>query len=234
MHPLRQSHDLLGRDGRLLFATRAVRMFSYGFLSVVLVLFLVGLGFSVGRVGLLLTLTLADDTLISLWITLQADRIGRKRMLLLGSALMVVAGIPFALSGDFIVLLLAATFGVISPSGHEVGPFLAIEQASLSQVLPEDRRTAVFAWYNLTGSFAAAAGALAGGWTAQALQASGLAPVASYRVLIFAYAAMGLLLVALFSRASRAIEAPPSAESSSFGLDRSKRNGAAPFRALLP
>ena len=202
---------VLGPDGRLLFLTRAARMFSYGFLSVVLVLYLAELGFSEGRIGLLLTLTLVGDALISLWITLHADRLGRKRMLVLGAALMVVAGVPFALSGDFTVLVLAATFGVISPSGNEVGPFLAIEQAALSQVLPEDRRTGVFAWYHLAGAFATALGALAGGWAAQGLQASGLAPVASYRVLVFAYAAVGLILAALFARMSGAIEAPPSA-----------------------
>jgi MFS family permease len=213
----------LGRDGQLLFVTRAARMFSYGFLSVVLVLYLAGLGFSEGRIGLLLTLTLVGDTLISLWITLRADRVGRKLMLVLGAALMVLAGVPFALSGDFTVLVLAATFGVISPSGHEVGPFLAIEQAALSQVLPDDRRTGIFAWYNLTGSFATALGALAGGWGAQALQASGMSPVASYRVLVFAYAAMGLVLALLFSKLSRLVEAPPSAgPAGRWGLHGSK------------
>jgi predicted MFS family arabinose efflux permease len=214
--------ELLRPDARLLFATRSLRMFAYGFLSVVLVLYLAGLGFSEGRIGLLLTLTLAGDTLISLGITLHADRLGRKRMLLLGAALMVFAGIPFALSGNFLVLLLAATVGVISPSGHEVGPFLALEQAALSQVVGEERRTEVFAWYNLSGSFAAAAGALAGGWSAQILQASGMAPVASYRVLVMAYAASGVILAALFFRASRAIEAPPSSAPSRFGLHRSR------------
>jgi MFS family permease len=213
----------LDPDGRLLFVTRAARMFSYGFLSVVLVLYLAGLGFSEGRIGLLLTLTLVGDTLISLWITLHADRLGRKRMLMVGAALMVAAGIPFALSGDFTVLVLAATFGVISPSGNEVGPFLAIEQAALSQVLPESRRTGVFAWYNLTGSFATALGALAGGWSAQALQAAGHSPVASYRVLVFAYAAVGVVLAVLFTRMSPAVEAPPAAtHASRWGLHASK------------
>ena len=198
----------LGSDGRLLFTARSVRMFSYGFLSVVLALYLAGLGFSEGRIGLLLTLTLVGDTLVSLAITLHADRLGRKRMLVLGAALMAAAGVPFALSGDFTVLLVAATLGVISPSGNEVGPFLAIEQAALAQVLPEDRRTGVFAWYHLAGAFATAAGALAGGWTAQALQAGGMAPVASYRVLVSAYAVAGLLLAGLFLGLSPAAEAP--------------------------
>ncbi|WP_243286638.1 MFS transporter [Geothrix terrae] len=217
------SNARLDADGRLLFLTRAARMFSYGFLSVVLVLYLAGLGFSEGRIGLLLTLTLVGDTLISLWITVHADRLGRKKMLMVGAALMVAAGIPFALSGDFTVLVLAATIGVISPSGNEVGPFLAIEQAALSQVLPGERRTGVFAWYTLTGSFATALGALAGGWSAQALQAAGHTPVASYRVLVFAYAAVGLLLALLFTRLSPAVEAPPAAtHANRFGLHASK------------
>ena len=179
----------LGRDGRVLFLTRCARMFAYGFLSVVMVLYLAGLGFSEGRIGLLLTLTLLGDTLVSLWITTRADRIGRRPMLVAGALLMVGAGIPFALSTRFLILLAAATLGVISPSGNEVGPFLAIEQAALSQILPDQRRTGVFAWYNLAGSFATACGALAGGWTAQALQGAGMAPVASYRVLVYAYRA---------------------------------------------
>ncbi|BDU75564.1 MFS transporter [Mesoterricola sediminis] len=213
----------LDRDGRLLFLTRALRMAAYGFLSVVLVLHLAALGFGQGRIGLLLTLTLAGDTLISLLLTTRADRWGRRRTLAGGALLMAGAGAAFALSGDFWVLLAAATLGVLSPSGNEVGPFLAIEQASLAQVLPGQRRTAVFAWYNLAGSFATALGALAGGWTAQFLQAGGMAPVASYRVLILAYGACGLLLAGLFRRVSPAVEAPPAeVPRGGLGLGRSR------------
>src|ERR1700693_4578945 len=111
-------------DIRLLFATRIVRMFSYGLLAVILALYLAQLGISDAGIGLLLTLTLLGDTLISLWITTRADRVGRKRMLLIGAALMVFAGILFAVTRHFYLLLLAATIGVISPSGNEVGPFL--------------------------------------------------------------------------------------------------------------
>ena len=65
-------------DGYLLFGTRLARLFAYGFLSVVLVLYLDQVGLSTTQIGLLLTLTLLGDTLISLWITTQADRIGRR------------------------------------------------------------------------------------------------------------------------------------------------------------
>src|SRR5512142_2081498 len=170
----------MSRDTALLFTTRMARLFAYGFLSVVLVLYLSQAGLADAQIGLLLTLTLVGDTLISLWITTNADRIGRKSMLLAGAGLMLFAGMLFVLTRNFVVLLVAATIGVISPSGNEVGPFLAIEQASLSQIVSDQHRTQVFAWYNLVGSFATALGALAGGGLAQVLQGSGVAPLDSY------------------------------------------------------
>src|SRR3970282_2988333 len=121
----------LARDGRLLFATRVLRMFGYGFLAVVLVLYLAALGLGAVTIGAILTLTLVGDTLISLWLTTRADRIGRRRVLVAGSLLMVVAGAVFAATSWVPLLILAATIGVISPTGNEVGPFLAVEQAAL-------------------------------------------------------------------------------------------------------
>src|SRR5512137_421580 len=124
------------RDGYLLFSTRIVRLFAYGFVSVILALYLAQVGLKETQIGLLLTLTLVGDAAISLWITTNADRIGRRRMLIAGAGLMAFAGVLFALTKNFAVLLIAATIGVISPSGYEVGPFLAVEQAALSQIVP--------------------------------------------------------------------------------------------------
>ena len=193
-------------DRRLLFVTRSARLFAYGFLSVVLVLYLAQVGLSGAQIGLLLTLTLVGDTAISLWMTMTADRVGRRRMLLLGAGLMLLAGAAFALTRDFLFLVIAATLGVISPSGNEVGPFLSIEQAALSQIVSDRQRTRVFARYNLTGSFATALGALSGGALAQALQGMGVSPLESYRLILIGYAAIGLLLGLMFSRLSIAVE----------------------------
>src|SRR5512143_264072 len=99
----------LSLDGRWLFITRLTRMFGYGFLSVVLVLYLAELGFSETAIGLLLTLTFLGDTLISLWLTTRADRFGRRRTLLAGALLMIFAAGLFAVTRDFGVLLIAAT-----------------------------------------------------------------------------------------------------------------------------
>ena len=224
-HALRQ----LTGDGRLLFQTRVARMFAYGFLAVVLVLYLHEIGLSASRIGVLLTLTLFGDTLVSLWITTLADRVGRRRMLMVGAGLMLFAGVLFATTTNYLLLVIAATIGVISPSGYEVGPFLPIEQAALTQTVSGTERTQVFAWYNLAGSLATALGALFGGLLARMLAGAGLTPVESYRALLFLYALVGLLLWLLFLRLSPAAELPPARKpggaaplfSARFGLHRS-------------
>src|SRR6266699_624274 len=152
--------ELLTHDVLLLFVTRFIRLFAYGSLSVVLVFYLTGLGLNTSQTGVLFTLTLIGDTVISLYLTTRADRIGRRRMLIVGTMLMVAAGVIFSLAHNFLFLTVAATIGVISPSGNEVGPFLSIEQAALTNVVSEQTRTRIFAWYTLAGSFATALGAL--------------------------------------------------------------------------
>jgi len=212
-------------DARLLFATRMARMFAYGLLAVVLVLYLAEVGLSGAAIGAILTLTLAGDAVVSLWLTTHADRLGRRRILLVGAALMLLAGIVFAVTRDFWILLLAATVGVISPSGNEVGPFLAVEQASLSQTIPDRDRTRVFGWYNLAGSLSTASGALVAGLLAQLLQGNGVTHLDSYRVIVLAYAFAGVVLAVLFSRLSHTIEVPAAPDTTvarRLGLHRSR------------
>jgi len=220
----------LTRDGWLLFLTRFVRLFAYGSLSVILVFYLVSLGLTTAQTGLLLTLTLAGDIVVSLYLTTRADRIGRRRMLIAGAILMAAAGLAFAFTRNFLFLIIAGTIGVISPSGNEVGPFLSIEQAALSHVVSPKTRTEVFAWYTLAGSIATALGALFGGTISQTLQKSLMAPVESYRVVVLSYAALGIVLALLFTRLSSLAEVSPVAEgtaspttvATAFGITRSR------------
>jgi len=201
----------LSADARLLFVTRFIRLFSYGSLSVILVFYLTGLGLSESQTGMVLTLTLLGDTAVSLWMTTRADRFGRRRMLLIGAGLMAGAGLTFAFTHQLWLLTAAATIGVISPSGNEVGPFLSIEQAALAGVVDNRARTSVFAWYTLVGAFATAAGALGAGLLTQSLERAALTPLASERAIVLLYAALGLVLAALFLRLTPAAEAPRAA-----------------------
>ncbi len=211
---------------RLLFTTRILRMFAYGSLAVILALYLVQLGLTETQIGLLLALTLAGDAAISLWLTTNADRIGRRRMLVAGALLMLVAGAVFAISKSWLVLTIAAVIGVISPSGNEVGPFLPIEQAALTQLIPSEKRTSIFAWYNLAGSFATATGALVCGWLVQLLLGRGFETLSSYRVIVIGYALIGVILAVIFWRMDTQVEVAPTTTPAPpvnrFGLSKSQ------------
>lgn len=223
----------LPRDGVVLFLTRFTRLFAYGALSVVLVFYLVSLGLTEDQVGLLLTLTLAGDIAISLVLTTRADRLGRRRMLIVGAILMVGAGIAFASTRNLLFLIIAGTIGVISPSGHEVGPFLSIEQAALSHVVPARSRTEVFAWYTLAGSVATALGALCGGTAAELAQRSSLSSSNSYRVVVLLYAALGLALMFLFTRLSSSAELAEAATETSAVVSTKHFLGVGRSRAIV-
>ena len=213
------------RNVVLLFTARSIRLFAYGALSVVLALYLHEAGLSSADIGLLFTLTLAGDAGITLWITTTADRFGRKKMLLLGAGLMVMAGVVFSLTGNIVLLMIAGIIGVISPSGNEIGPFLSLEQAALSQLLTSEQRTRAFGWYNLAGSLSAAAGALGGGFLSQAFMNTGQSAYDAYRAVILGYAACGIILMVVFLFLSSEVEAIATvpAQERVLGLHKSKR-----------
>ncbi len=221
---MNQSHQ---RDIILLFSTRVIRLFCYGFLSVVLALYLAETGLTEKMIGLLFTFTLVGDAGISLLLTTQADSFGRRRTLLIGGLLMLVAGIAFVLTDNIVILMAAAIIGVISPGGNEIGPFLSVEQAGLTSLVSNEQRTQVFAWYNLVGSFATATGALAGGWLAQGLQADGWSALDAYRLILTGYAIGGFVLTVLFFSLSPAMEAVQTNATDQpgkvLGLHRSRR-----------
>jgi MFS family permease len=213
-------HYSLSADGRLLFATCAVRSFAYGFLSVILGLYLDAAGLSPAAIGRIFTAALAGGAMMTILITSVADRFGRRVLLIAGAALMALAGSVFAVSANPIYLAVAAIIGTISPSGKEVGPFLSIEQAILPETTDERQRTAVFSAYNLIGSLAGALGALA----VAIPSFFSFSAVAGYRLLIWSYIGAALLLALLFTFLSPKVESKNRAlrQERRFGVNKSR------------
>lgn len=110
------------RDAHLVLLTRMLRMTAYGASTLVLALYFSALGNSETRIGLFMSLTLVGDVLISLLLTLVADSLGRRKVMLAGALLMAFSGTVFAVSENYWIQLFAAIVGVISPSGNEIGP----------------------------------------------------------------------------------------------------------------
>ena len=211
----------LSRDGWLLFATCGVRSFAYGFLSVILGLYLDTVGLSPVAIGWIFTAALAGGAVMTIIITAVADRFGRRALLIVGAVLMALAGSIFALSRDPVLLMIAAVVGTISPSGKEVGPFLSIEQAILPQTTHDQQRTAIFSVYNLVGSFAGAVGALA---VAIPFLLS-LSPINGYRFLLWGYVFAATVMAVLFALLSRQVETKnrASLQSRQFGVHKSRQ-----------
>jgi len=210
----------LSRDGWLLFASCGVRSLAYGFLSVILGLYLDAVGVSATSIGWIFTAALAGGALMTILITAIADGFGRKLLLIAGALMMAAAGCVFAVSDNPILLAMAAIFGTISPSGKEVGPFLSLEQAILPQTTHDRHRTAVFSAYNLVGSFAGALGALA----VSLPSFFSLTAIAGYRFLIWGYVVSAILLALLFALLSPQVEAKKKTESTTrkVGLHKSR------------
>ena len=210
----------LSRDGWLLFATCGVRSFAYGFLSVVLGLYLDGIGLTTTAIGWIFTAALAGGAVMTIVITTVADRFGRKTLLILGAVLMAAAGWVFAISSDPLVLTLAAIFGTISPSGKEVGPFLSIEQAILPETTQDQHRTTVFSAYNLIGSLFGAMGALAVGLPSL----FSIPQITGYRFLVWGYVICAVVMMIIFCLLSPAIEGKPKIVSQKrvIGVQRSR------------
>ncbi|HUG37158.1 MAG TPA: MFS transporter [Candidatus Limnocylindrales bacterium] len=213
----------LGRDGGILFATAGLRSFAFGFLAVILGPYLSGQGFSAEGIGTIFAAALIGSALMTVAFAGVADRLGRRRVLVVSAGLMALGGAGFALTVNPLILMAAAVIGTISPSGKEVGPFLSVEQAILPQTVADRDRTGLFAAYNVVSSLGGALGALAVGVP----EVLGIESVTGARALVWGYVAIALVMAALFAALSPAAEAPAAQTPSAgrglgLGLTRSR------------
>ena len=146
---------------RLLVA-KGLRGFSDGYVSLLLPVYLLELGYRPLEVGIIATVTLLGSGVLALVVGLQAYRFHFRTLLLAACVLMAATGVGFAAVTDFWPLLAIAFVGTLNPSSGDVSVFLPLEHAMLSRLADDRRRTAMFARYSLVGSLAAATVWLAG------------------------------------------------------------------------
>ena len=195
----------LSVDGKKLLVTRILRTFAYGYLAVVLGLYLDKLGMGPVEVGLVFTAAIAGSAVMTIFWSIIADRYGRRRTVATMAILMFVGGLVFALTNDFWMLMLGAFTGTISATSSEVGVFQTVEQAVLPQTAPNDRRTWLFSIYNTAANFAGALGSLAAA-SVGFFAALGLSGADAFRPLFVLYALIGLANFAIFVTLSEKVE----------------------------
>jgi len=194
------------RDARMLLFTRGARGFADGVVSVLLASYLGRLGFNPVQIGAIVTATLLGSAALTLGIGLAGHRFRRRAVLLGAAGLMVVTGLGFAGVTAFWPLLAVAFVGTVNPSAGDVTLFLPTEQAVLAEASEARDRTGLFAWYNLTGTFAGAAGALAAGFPDAAAQRFGIDAAQAERAGFLLYSVLGLIAAAAYARLSPAVE----------------------------
>jgi predicted MFS family arabinose efflux permease len=189
-------------EARLLITARALRGFADGVVSVLLASYLSDLGFSPGEIGVLITGTLLGSAALTLGVGLFGRNLGPKRVLLGASVLMLLTGLGFTGVTAFWPLLAIAVVGTMNPSGGDVSVFLPTETALLPGLVPNEGRTALFARYNLAGTFCAALGALASGIPVVIAKSQGWDVLNAERAGFVAYIVVAIVVAVLYSRLS--------------------------------
>ncbi len=177
---------------RLLVA-KGLRAFGDGFVSLLLPLYLIELGFSPLQVGIIATATLFGSGVLTLLVGLHAYRYSQRALLLAATLLMAGTGVGFAMANQFWPLLVIAFVGTLNPSSGDVSVFLPLEHAVMSRLVADKNRTAVFARYSLVGSLVAAMGSLAVVLPGSVSAMLGWSPLASMQTMFLLYALLGVL-----------------------------------------
>jgi MFS family permease len=198
----------LTRDGKLLLAARIMRTFGYGFLSVIIAIYLRLLGFDNIQIGLLLGSALVNSVIFTLFASFYADRIGRRRLLIIYASLMSISGLIFTITDNYFLLILAAFIGTMNVTGSETGAFLTIEQATLPQTIRNKQMmNTAFALYNMVGTFSMSVGILLSGLPSLLQeQFYGLSQIESIKGLFILYSLLGLFVIIIYIMLSRDIE----------------------------
>jgi len=190
----------MSRTVSLVLAARGLRALGDGCISLTLPLYLLALGYSPLRVGLIATATLVGSAVLSLVVGVGAARIGHRRALLGAALLMLATGIAFAGVQAFWPLVVVAFVGTLNPSSGDVSVFLPLEHAVLSDAVAPERRTHAFARYSLVGAVCGAVGALLAGAPELLSQRLRLPLPTALQSTFVLYAVLGLATWGLYRR----------------------------------
>lgn len=187
-------------------AGRGTRAFADGFVSLLLPVYLLRLGYGPFAIGSIITSTLVGSALLTLALGMVAHRYSRRWMLRAACLLMVGTGAGFALIHDYWPVLIIAFVGTLNPSSGDVSVFLPLEQTVLAETVDPKQRTALFARYSLFGTLMGAAGTLAAALPDLAAARFGLSQLALLHGMFWLYGALGAVALALYRPLSPAVE----------------------------
>ena len=199
----------VSRDAWLIIVARALRTFGQSSLTVLLAIYLKDLlGLSLFQVGLFISAGLAGSAFFASLIVFIGDTLGRRRLLTGFTLLAGLASLALALTDQFLLLALVAFIGSFNAAGAgPMGPAQPLEQATLPGTAPPERRTELFAIYNIVSTGARAVGAAAAGLPLIFQSALDMSELSAFKVMFAGYAVIAALAGALYAMLSPAVEA---------------------------
>jgi MFS family permease len=179
---------------RLLYVTKALRLFAFGSASIALPVHLVALHVAPILIGTILTAALIAGAAQMFLTNRLTHKFGATVVAVTASLAMAMGGL-LTVTGVLGFIILAAVLGLLNATAQEIGPFLPIEQVVLAA---HDRRVDRMALYNAVGTGALAVGAIAGG-------------ALPFGAVFLLYAFCGVCAATLyaFARVPIAVEPPP-------------------------
>ena len=207
LHPA-ISPKWLNQDAKIIILARGVRTFAQGFVAVFLAIYLTELGFNLVQIGAFLGVGVVGVAFFAFLVSLIVGRVGRRTFLIFFSMTSASAGLALFFVDHFLILLVFAFLGSLSTGGGGGGesPAQPLEVASLPDTAPDDKRTDLFAIYNIVARAGAALGALAAGLPALYQGAFNLTTLDSYRFMFILFAALQISVALLYSLLSIGIE----------------------------
>jgi MFS family permease len=204
---------------RSLVLARAVRGFADGFASVLLARYLSNIGFSGVQIGVIVTATLLGSAVLTLLAGFRLARFGARSVLLWSCALMAATGLGFGTLSWYWALIVIGFVGTLNPSGGDVSLFLPTEQAALASMTDVAERPRAFGVYNLAGSLAAAAGALASALPSRIAHHTGWNVAHVERASFLIYVVTAAIAASIYSRMRNTLPGPQPGG----GLHKSRR-----------
>jgi MFS family permease len=193
-------------DLALINAAGFLRSFGVGLIGVVLGIYLSRTGLTSVVIGFIIAVGLAGSALATIVMSLAADRVGRKRFLILLSLLSTIGGIALALSPRLPVLLTMTFIGMLNGTGTDRSAAFALDQAVVPGLVSDVRRTWNLAWYNVLLDGGGSLGALGAALPLLLQHHLSLSVLSSYRIVFLGYSALCLAVAVLYLFLSPAVE----------------------------
>ncbi len=192
MRAVKRYLPTLDRNGWRLMAAKAFRGYAFGLNAVALGLYLAALQLPAETIGFILAAALAGTLALTAIIGIWGDRIGRRRLLVIGSALMLLSAVIPWVGANPVLLALIGLSGMVAVTSSESTGLQSVDQAALPQTVSAAQRTSAFAFYNLVAAAASAVGAISVGPMIALGHALGLEGASAYAPAFVAYALAGL------------------------------------------